>query len=93
MHVCHGIFRLGFEHYLKPIADQVGYTILTRDFQLKKWNKHDEFLLLFIEASVQWLYGIDLLTNYVMFDMIFIRYCTTTLQKPFNFSIERIITQ
>ena len=33
------------------------YTILKQDFVLKKWSKHDEFLLMFTEASVKWLFS------------------------------------
>ena len=55
MHVCHAIYRLGYDAYMALIANLVGYTTLKKDFNLKKWNKHDEFLLLFTEASFLWL--------------------------------------
>jgi hypothetical protein len=66
MHVCHAIYRLGFSHYLEPIAILLGYTTLKTDFPLKQWNKHDEFLLLFTEASMQWLRSINNNENFIM---------------------------
>ena len=57
MHVALAIYRLGFDAYLAPIANELGYTTLKKDFELKQWNKHDEFLLLFTEASFKWLRG------------------------------------
>lgn len=64
MHVCHGIYRLGFASYLQPIAEQFNYTILKCDFDLKKWNKHDEFLLLFTEGALAWLNSIKIVMCY-----------------------------
>ena len=55
MHICHAIYRLGFIDYLQPIAHHFGYETLKQDFILRKWKKHDEFLLLFTEASCKWL--------------------------------------
>ncbi len=57
MHVCHALYRLGFDAYLQPIALALNYTILKKDFELKKWSRHDEFLLLFTDAAMQWLNG------------------------------------
>ena len=57
MHVALGIYRLGFDDYIASVANLLGYTTLKKDFPLKQWNKHDEFLLLFTEASFQWLRG------------------------------------
>lgn len=55
MHVCHTIYCIGFIDYLQSIAELFGYSTLKKDFILQKWNKHDEFLLLFAEASNDWL--------------------------------------
>ena len=57
MHFCAGLYRLGFGDYLLPIADKLQYTNLFQEFKLKQWNRHDEFLLLFTTAGVQWLLG------------------------------------
>ena len=58
MHVCHAIYRLGFDKYMKPIATELGFTSLAMNFPLKLWSKHDEFLLMFAEATMVWLRGI-----------------------------------
>ena len=55
MHWTLALYRLGFQAYLEPIAQALEYTHLTQDFQLNKWSKHDQFLLLFGTASIQWL--------------------------------------
>ena len=57
MHFCHAVYRLGFHDYLEPVAKAFNLTTLCVDFKLRKWNKHDEFLLLFTEASCNWLSG------------------------------------
>lgn len=59
MHICHAIYRLGFRSYLEPVAKAFKLTALSEDFKLRKWNKHDEFLLLFTEASCNWLRGMS----------------------------------
>lgn len=57
MHVCHGIYRLGFTTYLQPVAAALGFDYLKRDFILKEWKMHDQFLLMFCDAVAQWLHG------------------------------------
>jgi hypothetical protein len=53
MHVALAIFRLVFTDYIEPLTRAFHYTTLRKDFVLRTWNKHDEFLLLFTEASFQ----------------------------------------
>jgi hypothetical protein len=57
MHVCLAIYRLGFIDYISPIATTLGFVLLKRDFELKNWKHHDEFLLMFTDAAVKWLQG------------------------------------
>ena len=58
MHVCHAIYQFGFHTYLEPVITALGFNHLHRDFILCKWNRNDEFLLLFAEASFNWLQGL-----------------------------------
>jgi len=60
MHVCHAIYRLGFDDYLQPLAANFGYTTIKKNFDLKKWSRQDEVLLLFAEAGIQWLQSTNL---------------------------------
>jgi len=72
MHVCHAIYRLGWENFFLPIVTHLKYgffinlnSIITffsydhlkRDFILKKWSRNDEFLLAFCDATSLWLKG------------------------------------
>jgi hypothetical protein len=40
-----------------PFATNLGFHKLHINFPLKKWSQHDDFLLLFCDASLQWLAG------------------------------------
>jgi len=57
MHFALGLFRLGFEQYLAPIATAIDIGQVQHDFPLKTWNKHDQFLLMFTTAGMKWLLG------------------------------------
>ena len=57
VHFCHALYRLGGEQYLLPLARLTGYKYLEVNFLLAKWDKHDQFLLLFCDAGVAWLRG------------------------------------
>jgi hypothetical protein len=57
MHLCHALYRLGGEQYLMPMAEYVGFKYLQIDFLLNKWNKQDQFLLLFCDAFIEWFQG------------------------------------
>jgi hypothetical protein len=70
MHVALAIFRLAFTDYIEPLTHALHYTTLRKDFVLRTWNKHDEFLLLFTEASFRWLAGIHY--HYIIEIMILI---------------------
>jgi len=54
MHLCHALYRLGGEQYLLPMAHAIGFKHLLIDFPLDKWNKQDQFLLLFCDAFTMW---------------------------------------
>lgn len=58
MHLCAAIYRLGFTEYLQPVAIALGFNLLVKNFALKNWKHHDQFLLLFCDAGAMWLQGI-----------------------------------
>ena len=83
MYVAHTIYCLGFTDYLEPITLQFGYITLKQDFILCKWNKHDEFLLLFTETSLKLLCSMLQLLNflYLSYFILIYRCITKTTEK------------
>ena len=59
MHFCHALYRLGGEQYLLPLASAFHYSEIKINFQLKEWSAHNEFLLLFTDAAMAWLTGMQ----------------------------------
>lgn len=57
MHFCLSLYCLGGTDYLIPIGKEAGFQYLAVDFPLAKWDYHNEFLLLFCDASMKWLQG------------------------------------
>lgn len=55
MHLCHTIMRLGYDEYLQPIANHLNINNITKNFLLKNWDKHDDFMLVVAQACVNWL--------------------------------------
>ena len=58
IHVCHAIFRL-FASFLMPFASFLSRMKITIDFRSCHWHKQEDFLLLVVEGTLQWLLQLD----------------------------------
>jgi hypothetical protein len=58
IHWTHALYRLGGESWMLPIAEHLAFKNISIDFVSKYWDKQEDFLLIFTQGVLEWLWAI-----------------------------------